>query len=247
MLPVHHDVAVLTPDKVVVTYRVAAIGTRVWAHLLDLAILAVAIYAVAMAIAITRVEVLIVPAMFCAVLGPFAYFIVLEALWNGQTVGKKAFSLRVRMADGTPVTFGGAALRNLMRPGDFLPGGYLVGLAAIFLSPLSQRLGDMFAGTMVTYEPRARAGFTVSPHTAGVHPYEDQVGELRRMTQEEYFLIKRLCDRFPELSDAAQVRALREVWEPFVARHSVPALPGVHPVYQMEAVVMRYGRARGLL
>ena len=186
------------------------------------------------------------------VFGSLLYSTLFEGLWNGQSLGKKAMSLRVRMLDGTPVTFAAALYRNLFRVVDAMPGIpviglYMVGLVLMFTSERSQRLGDLAAGTVVVYEPRSIPRFNPSPYKFGQHPFEHAIGELRGMTIEEYFAIKRLCDRFPELGPETQARSLREFWDPFARRHGIAPIANVHPVYLMEAVVMRFGRQKGLL
>ena len=65
----------------------------------------------------------------------WAYPIVLEVLWKGQTVGKKALSLRVVSADGAPVGWLASINRNLLRVVDMLPVGYAVGLVSSFCDP----------------------------------------------------------------------------------------------------------------
>lgn len=84
------------------------------------------------------------------------YFIVFEWLWNGQTPGKRLLKLRVIRDDGRPLTLWEAIARNLLRIGDAVPGFilpvYSVGLIVIFLSGRDQRLGDVFAGTVVIRE-----------------------------------------------------------------------------------------------
>ncbi len=251
MLPVNLDCAVLVPEKVVISYRLANIGSRIMAHLLDLVIAMAAIWVTDFVIILALGSVSEGLSTFLMLIittfGLFLYFGLLEGLWNGQTIGKKALSIRVRSADGTPVTFSAALYRNLLRPADFLPFFYLVGMTAIFINPRAQRLGDLAADTIVTYEPRAIPRFTPAPHKFGLHPFEETVGSLNGMTMEEYFAIKRLCDRFPELAASVQERNLKELWEPFASRRNVPNLPNVHPVYLMEAVVMRYGRTHGLI
>ena len=88
-----------------------------------------------------------------------SYFILFEWLWNGQTPGKRLLKLRVIREDGRPLTLWEAVARNLLRVCDAVPGFvipvYSVGLIAIFLSDRDQRVGDIFAGTVVI---RERAG-----------------------------------------------------------------------------------------
>ena len=87
------------------------------------------------------------------------YFILFEWLWNGQTPGKRLLKLRVIRDDGRPLTLWEAIARNLLRICDAAPGFvipvYSVGLIVIFLSRRDQRVGDIFAGTVVV---RERAG-----------------------------------------------------------------------------------------
>jgi uncharacterized RDD family membrane protein YckC len=84
------------------------------------------------------------------------YFVFFEWFWNGQTPGKRLLKLRVIREDGRPVTFWEALARNLLRIFDNAPGFivpiYSVGLIAVFLSGRDQRIGDLFAGTVVIRE-----------------------------------------------------------------------------------------------
>ena len=86
----------------------------------------------------------------------WAYPILFEALWDGQTPGKKAMSLRVVNGDGAPVGWLAAITRNLLRTVDMLPFGYAAGLVACLADPHARRLGDMVAGTLVVHNERER-------------------------------------------------------------------------------------------
>ena len=85
-----------------------------------------------------------------------SYFILFEWLWNGQTPGKHLLKLRVIREDGRPLTLWESIARNLLRICDAVPGFvlpvYSIGLIVIFLSDRDQRLGDIFAGTVVIRE-----------------------------------------------------------------------------------------------
>ncbi len=90
-----------------------------------------------------------------------SYFIVFEWLWNGQTPGKRLMKLRVIRDDGRPLTLWEAITRNLLRVCDAVPGFivpvYSVGLIVIFASSRDQRVGDIFAGTVVVRERESEA------------------------------------------------------------------------------------------
>ncbi len=81
------------------------------------------------------------------------YAIILEWYWQGQTVGKRLFNLRVVDSHGLRLHFSQVFMRNLLRAVDCLPSFYLVGGIFSFFSPLSQRLGDMVGNTVVIHTP----------------------------------------------------------------------------------------------
>jgi len=246
---VEHELILLSPEKTVIGYRLAGIGARAGAQVLDLVfvLLIVLICDFVGTFAGLQENVLAGFVGLCFTLTFFLYFILQEGLWNGLTLGKKICGLRVRMADGTPITVFAAITRNLIRIGDFLPSLYFAGLLAVISNPKSQRLGDLVAGTVVILEKRPEGLYAPAPHSAGTHYYEDAVGNLKGMTIEEYLTLRRLCDRMPELPPKIQERMLVEIWIPIARRRGVPELPGVHPLYLAEASVMKFGRQHGLL
>ena len=86
----------------------------------------------------------------------WAYPIVCEALFNGQTPGKRVLDLRVVSSDGAPVGWLASITRNLLRTVDMLPFGYATGLIASLADPYGRRLGDLVAGTLVVHDARER-------------------------------------------------------------------------------------------
>lgn len=239
-----HELAILSPEKALITYRLAGMGTRMMAHIVDLLLWGVFIGVLSVILALAQVPFLIMP---LTPLSLMLYFILLEGLWNGFTIGKRAMQIRVCMEDGRPVTFMAAVSRNMIRPADMLPGTYLLGIAAMFTNPRGQRLGDLFARTVVVHTTRAQPRFTPAPHVLGLHPLEQHVGDLKGMTSDEYNALRRLCDRFPELPSNVQNRLMRDVWRPIAIRRHIKSLPNIHDIYVAEAVVMKYGRDHGLL
>ncbi|WP_242112030.1 RDD family protein [Luteimonas aquatica] len=97
----------------------------------------------------------------------WAYPVVCEAVFNGQTPGKRALELRVVSADGAPVGWMASIVRNLMRTVDMLPFAYGFGVIAGLADPYGRRLGDLVAGTLVVHAPRLqlpRTAPSVSVH-----------------------------------------------------------------------------------
>ena len=246
------DLAILTPERAVLSYRLAGIGSRVLAHLIDILILvaslALLLFGITVALAWRDAALAAGVSMFIAFVVPILYFVLSEGLGNGQTIGKRVMGIRVRMADGTPVGLEGATLRNLLRPADILPGPYFVGFASIFLSARAQRLGDLAAGTVVITERQDAPRYAVAPHGVGYHPLEGSVGSLRGLTMAEYAGLRRLADRYYELPPEAQRRLIETVYRPIAARLGIPRPPaGETEIRMVEAVVMAQGRRKGLL
>ena len=136
-----------TPEHVLLDLEIAGIGSRALAAVLDMLILAGATIAVMTALAILGGYGVTIGRFGVAILllGGFAawtgYFIVFEGVRGGQTPGKRIAGIRVVMDTGHAVTLGAAAVRNLLRPADFLPPPYLLGAAAGGVSSPGQAPG----------------------------------------------------------------------------------------------------------
>ena len=83
--------------------------------------------------------------------------------------GKKALGLVVLHDDGTPILWPAALARNLLRAIDFLPFLYGFGFLAMLMNRDFKRLGDLAAGTIVTYREEPPHGFQV-PEGAPLAP-----------------------------------------------------------------------------
>lgn len=84
------------------------------------------------------------------------YFVVLETVWNGQTIGKRVTGIRVIKRNGTSITARDALVRGLMRIIDWLPANGMVALVSFFATRHQQRIGDLVADTVVIREFRSR-------------------------------------------------------------------------------------------
>jgi uncharacterized RDD family membrane protein YckC len=214
------DLVVSTPERVSFDYQVAGLGTRAIAQVLDLLIvggLLLAVYFVALAVSLAGSSIAVIVGLIGGFVVIFGYFWVSEALWSGQTIGKKAFRLRVVGDRGEPLTFAQAGIRNIVRIVDFLPYAYGVGLIVLFVNGKGKRLGDLAAGTIVVKDsdhvwlwqlPGARV--QAGPPVAGPPPAPYQAasaGELflRRLDPELRRFVASYARRRPELS--MQVRA----------------------------------------
>lgn len=87
----------------------------------------------------------------------FAYYLGTEIAW-AQTIGKRVMKLRVVGEDGSRLTPRAAAIRNVVRIVDWLPGLYIVGGITVFATGERRlRLGDLAAKTKVVADTGAPA------------------------------------------------------------------------------------------
>jgi uncharacterized RDD family membrane protein YckC len=167
MEPIADQLNIDTPELVSIEFPLAGIGSRFIAILVDSLILGAALILLAFLAAF------ILPALnllgsksaswglgiffFSIFLLFWGYFALSETFGKGRTLGKRVARIRVIHQSGRGVNFAEALARNLVRYIDFLPFFYGVGIAAIFMSRRSQRLGDLVAGTLVVREREVEA------------------------------------------------------------------------------------------
>ena len=169
-----------TPEQIALEYSLASAGSRFLALAIDTVLQTVVILVIALlglasltvqfaagAELTLWLQALMILVGFTVFYG---YFAIFEAIWNGQTPGKRAIGLRVLTLSGRPITVFDSILRNLVRIVDQIPGIYAVGLVSVFLSARNQRLGDLAAGTVVVHEQAARHDVSM-PSAIGSGPH----------------------------------------------------------------------------
>jgi hypothetical protein len=122
------------------------------------------------------------------------YPVAFELTGSGATPGKRAFSLRVVMDNGLPVTPAASMTRNLLRAADFLPLGYGFALVSMLVRRDSKRLGDIAAATLVVHEPRVARRIRLD-QVAPVPP-------ARPLSPRDQAAVLALLERAPTLSAA---------------------------------------------
>lgn len=148
------DLVVSTPERVAFQYEIAGIGSRFLAQFIDVVVIAViqiviTIGAGALGGIFNSIQVFGLVELILTFILIAGYFLISEAAWNGQTLGKRYVRLRAVGDHGEPLTIGQAAIRNLVRVVDFLPAFYAIGIVTMFSNSRAKRLGDFAAGTLV--------------------------------------------------------------------------------------------------
>jgi uncharacterized RDD family membrane protein YckC len=204
---VDRTVEVRTPESIAFSYELAGLGSRFLALVVDQAIQFATLGAIFAGIVLAAsrlpkqhiasgaaeklgesfVIAFIITVAFAVL---FGYFILSEAVWNGQTPGKRLLGLRVVRDGGYPIDFGASLIRNLIRVGEALVGYYILAAISALISPENKRLGDLAAGTIVVRDARLAA-----PRALGARGEEPTYASTAYLTGEERALIKRFLER----------------------------------------------------
>ena len=162
---------VATPEGIELTLRLAGPVPRALAWSIDFLLRGALVFIVGMLarplLGKAGWGVILIVAFFVEWLLP-AWF---ETFSECQTPGKRLLGLVVLHADGTPVGWPGALIRNLLRAVDFLPFLYGVRLARMLVNRDFKRLGDLAAGTVVGYQrEKRRSGAGAIPQAPPLPP-----------------------------------------------------------------------------
>ena len=245
-----------TPEAVDLRYQISGIGSRFLAVTVDYIIISaglalVVIGAIALGlfggVGLTTALIAYLTLTFLLFWG---YFVAFEAIWSGQTPGKRMMGIRVIKYSGYPIGLIESGIRNLVRFIDFLPAFYGLGVVVMFTSSQSRRLGDYAAGTVVVKEkPSVRLGDLTatdapSDTTLGlaaplgsVDPAEME-WHLERITPEDVMLAREFLARAPTLPEGPKQRLGASVAERLSSR--VEASPPLDPVRFLERVLYLY-------
>lgn len=146
--------------------------------------------------------------LIAAFLVQWGYMIVLEALWHGQTLGKRTMGLRVVLANGAPIGWPASITRNLLRVVDMLPFAYATGLLVSLVDPSARRLGDLAAGTLVVHAERSERSGQAPVNAVFVPP--------ATLRPEEQAAIVAFGERAPRLTPERQAE-LADLAEPLTS------------------------------
>jgi uncharacterized RDD family membrane protein YckC len=141
-----------TSQNVTLEYRIASIGDRIFAYLIDL--LVVSIYSIGVIFSVSRFwgdmtpwhSILFLPVIF--------YHLLWEILMNGQSPGKLLMRIKVVKSDGTQLSVGTCFLRWIFRFIDILLAGGSIATLTLIINGKGQRLGDIAASTTVLKIPK---------------------------------------------------------------------------------------------
>jgi uncharacterized RDD family membrane protein YckC len=243
-------------EAVELEVRVARVGSRVLALLIDIGIqLVIALFLLTMAVVALSTAPVVDAALegalltVGAVLVLVGYPVLCETLVGGRTVGKLAVGLRVVRDDGGPVRFRHALTRSLVSvavewPGLVLPlVTWIASLATMMTNPRGKRLGDLAAGTMVIHERTpASWGWVpgMPPPLAGWAHTLDLAG----LDDDLALAVRHFLARGPGLAEPERSRLGQALASEVAATTTPPPPPGVPGWAYLAAVLAeRHRRA----
>jgi uncharacterized RDD family membrane protein YckC len=201
---------IATPEGVELELRLAGLGSRFTAGLIDFTLKGVLVAAIVLLAGIAGGDLAAIVVLAAGVFfAMVVYDVLFEVRAGGRTPGKRVLGLRVVMADGGAVGLRASAVRNLLRLVEGLPLSYLPAIVAILLTRNNQRLGDLAAGTVVAREPSGQPGGWVSPLRAA--PTHAADWDVSAVTPEELAAVRSFLARRHDFDAAPRADLARSL------------------------------------
>ncbi len=212
------QLAIVTTQNVTIRFQAASVGDRILAYVLDWLIkIAYAItvyYVFFVAVGIedwantldnwSQISVYIIfyfPVIF--------YSLLLESIFEGQTLGKKMMKTKVVKIDGYQATFGDYIIRWLFRLIDISTNSGMIGLITMISSSKTQRLGDMAAGTaVISLQNKVDINHTILQEIQG--DYQPIYPQVIKLSDNDVRIIKESFERSVVQRDYQTLIKLRE-------------------------------------
>jgi uncharacterized RDD family membrane protein YckC len=221
-----------TPEQTALEFPLAGIGSRFLALAADTLLQLAVAWVLVMVFAASAISLslfstsaglwtlaILIFALFSV---QFGYFALFEALWNGQTPGKRWTHLRVIKDSGRPISAYDAILRNLLRIVDSLPTMYATGLITMLISRENKRVGDYAAGTVVIHEKPLQGVSSIWQQSAT--PAQPPAARpFPRLTVGELQLVEAFLDRRGSLEPHVRRAMAQQIAERLAERWSVPS------------------------
>lgn len=209
------EIQISTPFNIDIEFEIAAFHKRLFAYCIDLIILMVYMFSMFyLLFGGFRVGEGSYGFVFIVLIVPMLFYTFLSELWmNGQTVGKRIFRIKVVSLDGGEPGLGQYALRWFLRfyewafiiyslfwgNGFFglvwLIIGGITSIVIISVSPKSQRLGDIVAGTVVVETvSKLSVHDTIFMHVAETG-YKVKFPEVMRLSDRDINTIKNVINQ----------------------------------------------------
>ena len=195
-------ISINTTQNVSIDYELAGLMDRLLAFLLDTIILVVYLFTVIWISVLGNAfseskEIISFIVVVFLMFPPFiGYHLICEALWNGQSIGKKALGIKVMKCNGQQMDISDYGKRWMFRLVDILFSCGSVAVITIMSNDYNQRLGDIVGDTCVVKKsPRNQISIKDVLKIKTQESYEPKYEGVVRFTEEDMLLLKNTLDR----------------------------------------------------
>lgn len=211
------QVEINTSQNVKIEYQLASVGQRIFAFLIDLAILIVVFFIFYLAIVFNNLDdqdLMYYVISLLLLIWIWFYTLGSEIIGNGQTIGKLALGIKVVKLNGDEMEFYDYFSRWSVRLFDVY---FSVGTLAMLLiasNKNGQRLGDIISGTTVI---KKRNDYTfrlrdiLDLNMKNKDDYQFEYPNANILNEKDVILIKNTLFRLKQYNNASHSQALNEL------------------------------------
>ncbi len=168
------------------------------------------------------------------------YSLTLESLMDGQTIGKRAMSIKVVKLTGREPILNDYLIRWTFRMLDIWGSLGMVASLLIGSSPKRQRLGDIVANTtVIRINSSMNLRFEDINRIKSLENYEVSYPAVRQFSEQDMLLIKTAINRFSRYPNDAHRTALNEVLKIVMKKLQIQQRPP-KPIEFLKTVINDY-------
>lgn len=216
-----------TSQNVKIEYQLAGLALRLFAYLIDLAVLVVSIIVftnIFSDVKISNINLSIIFLMFYLVF----YSLLSEVIGNGQSIGKLAMGIKVIKINGDELEFYDYFGRWTLRFIDIYFSLGIIASIMVISNKNGQRLGDLIGGTIVI-KKRSTFGFKLGDilklNQKDRDNYEFEYPLARKLEEKDVLLIKNLIYRKQSYRNKSHQQAYDALVKRIAEVVDVPQIP----------------------
>lgn len=216
-----------TSQNVKIEYQLAGLALRLFAYLIDLAVLVVSIIVftnIFSDVKISNINLSIIFLMFYLVF----YSLLSEVIGNGQSIGKLAMGIKVIKINGDELEFYDYFGRWTLRFIDIYFSLGIIASIMVISNKNGQRLGDLIGGTTVI-KKRSTFGFKLGDilklNQKDRDNYEFEYPLARKLEEKDVLLIKNLIYRKQSYRNKSHQQAYDALVKRIAEVVDVPQIP----------------------